>query len=358
MLRTLDKYIIKKILTAFVFITTLLMVVIAIIDYTEKSDEFVSLSFWFMFTNYTVYFIPYMANLISPLLIFITTVFVTSRMASHTEIVAMLSAGISYKRLMWPYFVASSIIGILIFILIGWYLPGFNKNRLEFENKYYKNKFYFGKRNYITQIRPGEYLFFESFNNDTKTGYGFTWEKHDSLGEKLLYKYKAAYVKWDSVKSKWRMEGLEYRSFVDSNEVYKQLPPKDTDLVITMADFESKYMDHEKLTIDQLEHRIATYKLRGELYDEYEIEKYARYSYPFAIIILTLMGFVVSSRKVRGGAGLQIALGFVLAFVYIFIVFLGRTFASAGDIPAMLSAWIPNIIFLFIGFILYLRVPK
>lgn len=358
MLKIIDKYIIKKMLVTFFFVTTLLMIVIAIIDYTEKSDEFVKLDLMFILKNYMVYFIPYMANLISPLLIFITTIFVTARLASHTEIIAMLSGGISYNRIMWPYFIASSFIGVLIFILIAWFLPGFNKQRLDFENKYYKNKFYFGKRNYITQIRPGEYLFFESYNNDTKTGFGFTWEKYDSTNKNLLYKYKAAYVKWDTVKNKWRLEGLEYRSFFNDKEVYKTLAPKDTDLVVTLSDFESKYMDHEKLTIEQLEDRIKTYKLRGELYDEYEIEKYERYSYPFAMVILTLMGFVVSSRKVRGGAGLQIALGFVLAFVYIFLVFMGRTFASSGGMPTMLSAWMPNLIFLFIGFILYWRVPK
>jgi lipopolysaccharide export system permease protein len=299
-----------------------------------------------------------MANLVSPLLVFITTVFVTARMASHTEIIAILSSGVSYRRLLWPYFIASSVIGICIFILIAWYLPGFNKKRLDFEIKYYKNRYTFGKRNYITQIKPGEYIYFESYNNDTKTGYGFTWEKHDSVGEKLLYKYKASYAKWDSTKSRWRLEGVEYRSFLHGKEEYKQLPAFDTNLVITQSDFESKYMEHEKLTINELDDKIAIYKLRGELFENYEIEKYERYAYPFAIVILTIIGVIVSSRKVRGGAGLQIALGFVLAFVYIFFVFMGRTIASSGAISPILSAWIPNIIFGLIGFGLYWRVPK
>ncbi|HTF81132.1 MAG TPA: LptF/LptG family permease [Cytophagales bacterium] len=358
MFKTIDKYIIKKILTSFVFITSLLIAVICIVDYTEKSDEFVNLDLGFIVMNYFVYFIPYMANLVSPLLVFITTVFVTARLASHTEIIAILSSGVSYKRMLWPYVVASSVIGALTFVLIAWYLPGFNKKRLDFEIKYYKNQYSFGKRNYITQVRPGEYLYIESYNNDNKTGYGFTWEKHDSLGEKLLYKYKASFIKWDTTKNKWRLEGVEYRSFMGDKEVYRQLPPFDTTLVLTSADFESKYMEHEKLTITELDDKIATYKLRGELFESYEIEKYERYAYPFAIVILTTIGVIVSSRKVRGGAGLQIALGFVLAFVYIFFVFMGRTIASSGGIPAMLSAWIPNIIFGIIGFALYWRVPK
>lgn len=358
MLKTIDRYIIKKILTAFVFITILLITVICVVDYTEKSDDFVKYSLGFLVSKYFLYFIPYMANLLSPLLIFITTVFVTARLASHTEIIAILSSGTSYKRMLLPYVIASAFIGVLTFILIAWFLPGFNKKRLDFEIKYHKNRFRFEKRNYITQIRPGEYIYIESYNNDTKTGYGFTLEKHDSLGEKLLYKYKAGYAKWDSTKSKWRLEGVEYRSFFNDKEEFKTLPAFDTNLVITANDFESKYMEHEKLTISELDEKIAVYKLRGEIFESYEIEKYERYAYPFAIVILTVIGVIVSSRKVRGGAGLQIALGFVLAFVYIFFVFMGRTIASSGGMPPVLSAWIPNIIFGFIGFGLYWRVPK
>lgn len=359
MLKILDRYIIGKLLSTFVFVVFVLLSIISVIDYTEKNEDFIkhNLSFSKIMTEYFFNFIPYMGNMLSPITIFIASVFVTARLASHTEIIAMLSGGVSFRRLLVPYFIGASLVAICIFGLIGWVVPKANKKRVAFENQYLKEQFYYNKRHIHMKIAPESYIYMESYNNVTRTGYQFTLEH--IVGEELKQKIKTGRISWNESKKSWRLDFYTTREFKDGQEYITHGQAMDTVLSITPKDFESNYLLYETFTLTELDHYIELLKSRGvENVEAYYVEKYERYAYPFAIIILTVMGAIVASRKTRGGAAYQIAFGFVLAFVYILFVILSRTLAGAGGLAPLLAAWLPNLTFCGVAFALYWKVPK
>lgn len=358
-LKILDRYILFKYLTTFVFVVLVLTSVIVVIDLTEKIEHFnkLTISNWQIFKDYYLNLIPYYINMLSPLIVFISAVFVTSRLASHTEIVAMVASGVSLRRLFFPYFIGSSIIAVLVFFLINWVIPDANKVRLHFENTYTKDKFYFSERNVHIKVAPQTYAYIESFDNQINRGYRFTLEKIEGL--KLVRKLESNAILWDSTKNTWTLQEYKLRTFDGENESLVYGKDLDTALNLNVSDFQSKYMFNEQLTLPELNDYLAELELRGS--DEIEtflIERYERFTYPFAIIILTIIGVIVSARKTREGSGLQIAFGFVLAFVYILFIILSRNVGKQGSIPPLLAAWLPNLLFCIIGAFMYARVPK
>jgi lipopolysaccharide export system permease protein len=359
MLKILDRYIIGKLLSTFLFVVLVLLSIISVIDYTEKNEDFIkhNLSFGKIMSEYFLNFIPYMGNMLSPITIFIASVFVTARLASHTEIVAMLSGGVSFRRLLVPYFIGASLVAICIFGLIGWVVPKANKKRVAFENQYLKEQFYYNKRHIHMKIAPESYIYMESYNNVTKTGYQFSLER--IVNDELKKKIKTGRISWNEKKKCWTLDFYTMREFKGGREFISYGQTLDTAINITPKDFESNYLLYETFTLTELDHYIALLQLRGvENVEAYYVEKYERFAYPFAIVILTLMGAIVASRKTRGGAAYQIAFGFVLAFIYIIFVILSRTMAGAGGISPMLAAWLPNITFSGVALFLYWRVPK
>ncbi len=358
-MKILDRYIFGKMLTTFFFIVIMIISIICVIDYVEKSDSFVKsgLSFGEIFTGYFIHFIPYMANMLSPLTVFITTVFVTSQLAARTEIIAILNAGVSYQRMMVPFLAAALFIGALVFMMINWVIPNANKHRMEFEVKYLKSKYYYDKRDIHFKESPEVYVYMESYNNTINVGYQFSMER--IVGEKLLEKLKANKISWNDSIQKWHVDNYTLHTFDGMKEVATTGPGMDTTLNFTPSDFENNYMRHETFTLEELNNYIDILKLRGaENVSTFYMEKYERFAYPFAILILTIMGVVVSSTKSREGAGVQIALGFVLAFVYLLCVILSRTITTKSGLPPLLGAWIPNLTFLIVALILYRRVRK
>jgi lipopolysaccharide export system permease protein len=358
-MKIIDWYILKRFLSSFFFVVVMLISVIVVIDITEKNEDFIKsgLSWWIITKDFYLNFIPYMANMISPLLIFIATVFVTARMASHTEIIAILSSGVSFRRLLYPFFVGSVLVAVITFALIGWIIPKANKKRIAFENTYLRQRFYFEGRDVHIKIAPNVYAYMESYNNTIKTGYQFTLET--IIGHELISKLKANKITWDPEKKKWNLENYTLRKFNRNKEILIHGASRDTVLDLHPEDFESKYELHTTLTMDELNKYIKLQKLRGaENLEIFLIEKYERYAYPFAVVILTIIGVIVSSRKSREGAGFQIAFGFMLAFVYIIFVIMSRNMVTAGGIGPMLAAWLPNMIFTGIGFLMYKTVPR
>ncbi|AYB31423.1 LptF/LptG family permease [Chryseolinea soli] len=378
-MKLLDKYILKTFLVTFFFVVLILLSVITVIDLTDKMDKFsaANLHAKSILYYYLVY-IPGIGSLLTPITIFIAAVYVCSRMAGHTEIIAMLSAGISFRRMLAPFLVGAAFVGVINFALTGWIIPNSTKERVAFELQYLKNKYYFDKRNIHIQVAPDVYLYMQSYNNSNQTGYHFTLEKfeHNRLVEKLT----ADRIEWDTTKRKWIMRDWVIRR-VDSlfhiptamevKQGYKPhsaLPDtakvfsgssRDTALVIQPKEFESDYLRSEGLTLNELDDYIDMLSKRGSTGVElYQVEKYTRYTSPFTILILVFMGVIVSSRKSRGGTGLQIALGFVLSFLFILFFTLFRTFAEAGSMPPQISVWIPNIIFFIITLVMYKYVPR
>ncbi len=365
-MKLLDKYILKMILSTFFFVVLMLEAIICIIDLTEKIDKFVAFKLNKMvILGYYMDFIPWIAGFLSPITIFIAVIYVTSRLASHTEIVAILGSGISFRRFLYPYFLAATFIAVMSFLLNGWVIPKSNHDRLRFEMQYFQNKYYFEKRNVHMQVAPNVYLFIQSYDVNSNTGYQFSLERFDK--DRLIEKFSADNIQWDTVKNKWTLR-IWKRKKVDSIfQIQKtgSIPlvergdSMDTTLVITPKDFENDNKMYGGMTIPELNEKIETLKFRGSTgVEAYETERHIRYSSPFYIYVLVFMGAIVSARKSRGGTGFQIALGFLMAFVFILFFTIASTFAQTGALSPWLAAWSPNIVFGIITLLMYKFVPR
>ena len=358
-MKLLDAYILKKFLTAFFFVVVLLVTVIVVIDITERLDDFITsgASFSTVITDYYLNFIPYIANMLSPITVFIATVFVTAKLAAHTEIVAILSSGVSFKRLLFPYFIGSLIIAIGTFFLIGWVIPKANKGRVDFENRYFESEYFYEGRNVHMKIAPETYIYLESYNSAMNIGYQFSLET--IRNNKMEYKLKTDKITWDSTQHLWHVDAYSERILLNGNEIYREGKGKNLKISLNPKDFGNTYMLQSTFTLPKLLDYIKELESKGaENINIYQVEKYERITYPFAIIILTMIGVVVSARKSRGGTGFQIAFGFILAAIYILMVIVSRNFANVGDISPLVASWIPNILFTLIGFQMYRNVPK
>lgn len=358
-MKLLDKYILKKFLTTFFFTVLLCVLVICVIDFTEKNDDFIKHNVGFKSILFDYYFnlIPFYVNMLSPITVFIATVFVTAKLAAHTEIVAILSSGISFKRLLVPYIAGAALIGGVIFGLIGWVIPNANKTRVAFEIKYIKNPFNYDARNIHIKIGPDTYVYMENYNNTANVGYKFSIEKMQ--GTELKSKLTSNVISWNPEKKKWRIDDYMLRTFNGEKETLSYGKAVDTTLNLLPKDFASTFRLAETFTIPELNRFIKEKQDRGADDTEiYLIEKYERFSYPFAIAVLTIIGVILSARKARGGVGFQIALGFALAFLFIIFVIMSRSLAQVGDLDPMLSAWVPIMVFAVIGALLYKTVPR
>lgn len=378
-MKILDKYILKTLLSTFFFVVLILLAVITVIDLTEKMDKFAKAGVTRgQIAGYYLDYISWIGSFITPITMFIATVYVCARMAGHTEVIAMLSSGVSFKRFLLPFLIGAAIIGGISFWLNGWIIPDSNKARLEFEVQFIKNKFYYDKRNIHIQVAPDIYLYLQSYNNNTNTGYHFSLERFRD--NRLIEKLTANRIEWDTTKQKWTLRdykirkidrifetssrpesipGFQNTQMVLSRDSLTEGASLDTALVIHPKEFESDYRKYDGMTLNELNEYIRTLKARGSTGVEmYEVEKYTRYSAPFTIMILVFMGVIVSSRKSRGGTGVQIAVGFLLSFIFILFFTLFRTFAEAGSTPPQISVWIPNIVFGVISLAMYKYVPR
>lgn len=378
-MKLLDKYILKSLLSTFFFVVLILLAVITVIDLTEKMDKFAKAGVTSgQIASYYVDYVSWIGSFITPITMFIATVYVCARMAGHTEVIAILSSGVSFRRFLLPFLAGAAFIGAISFVLNGWIIPDSNKSRLEFEVQYIKNKYYYDKRNIHIQVAPEIYLYLQSYNNNSHTGYHFSIERFRN--NRLVEKLTANRIEWDTTKQKWTLRDYKIRKIDRIFETASRpeaaagfAAPKralsrdslvsgeqlDTALVIHPKEFESDYRKYDGMTLHELDEYIDTLRARGSTgVESYEVEKYTRYSAPFTILILVFMGVIVSSRKSRGGTGLQIALGFILSFIFILFFTLFRTFAEAGSTPPELSVWIPNIIFAIISLGMYKYVPR
>jgi lipopolysaccharide export system permease protein len=366
-MKLLDIYIVKKVLATFFFVLLIFIAIIVVIDLTERVDKFSQHQLsTVVILGYYADFIPWIAGLLSPILVFIAVVYVTGRLAAHTEIIAMLAAGISFKRLLFPYFISSLIVASISFVLNGWVIPHSNRERLEFELQYFKSRYYFDSHNLHMQIEPNVYLFIQNYNNQSNVGYQFTLEKFDS--NRLVDKLTAENIVWDSTKNIWTLRYWK-RLAVDSmftirtatggKALRSEGTNLDTALSISPKDFASEDGAYDGMTINELSEHIAKLKFRGATgVETYEVERHIRFASPMTIFILVFIGVLVSARKSRGGTGYQIVLGFILAFVFLIFFLLSRTFAEAGSLPPLIAAWIPNIIFAGIGLLMYRFIPR
>lgn len=353
-MKLLDWYIIRKFLGTFVFSIILIISITVVFDISEKIDDFIDKQapLGAIVFDYYLNFIPYFVNLFSPLFVFISVIFFTSRMASQTEIVAMLGSGVSFRRLLLPYMLSALVIGSFSFYLNNYVIPPATKKRLVFEDRYLRNPYIYKYRNIHRQIGEGNFIYFESFNNSDNIGFQFSHEKFKE--GKLNYKLMADRIAWDSTKSKWRLENYFIRTIDGINETVLRGIKFDTTYSFSPEEFKRRDNNIEIMTTPQLKEFIIGEKARGVENTAFmEVERYRRTSFPFATFILTIIGVSLSSRKVRGGIGLQIGIGVLLSFSFIMFMQISTTFAIKSNFSPLVSVWIPNIIFGVIAFYVY-----
>lgn len=360
MTRIIDRYILKKFLSTFIFVVLILVSIVLIITYSERNESFIKNDVpGRLILEYFAAYAPYIANLITPITVFIATVFVTSKMASHTEIIAILSGGVSYPRLLRPFLIGAVIIGIVSFILTGWVIPEANKYRVAFEKMYFDKEYNFSGRDIHFKVSPTQYVYLSNYNSRNDVGFRFTLE--EIKDREMKWKLSAKKITWDTVNLGWQLNEWHYREFLEQGEKYKFEHLKDTLLQINMTpdDFGNLKSLEQTLTLNELSEYIEELKMRGaDNIPIYQIEKYVRYMSPFTALILTFIGVILSSRKTRGGVGFQIAMGFLLAFIYIILYIAAKSNAENGSLNPILAIWFPNIVFTFIGIVLYRLVPK
>jgi lipopolysaccharide export system permease protein len=358
-LMTIDRYIIRKFLGTFFFSIILLVFIIIVFDISEHVDDFLKhdAPLKAIIFNYYLNFVPHFVNLFSYLFVFIAVIFFTSRMASDTEIVAILSSGISFRRMLYPYMVAAFLLALMSFLLGNFVIPYTNRGKLDFENRYIRDARTFNDMNIHKQVSPGVFLYLENFNTQTKKGWKFSLEKFKE--RELIYKLSAEEATWDSIRSKWVLKHYFSRSLGAMKESLRKGERLDTVVGLKPADFMEDIEEVSIMNFFTLRKHIQMKKLRGDPdLIKYEVKEYERVAYPFATIILTLIGVAVSSRKVRGGIGFTLGLGLALTFSYILFMQVFTVLATFGNFPALLAVWFPNLLFGIIALILLRIAPK
>lgn len=358
-MKKLDIYIIKKFLGTFFYALLLIICIVIIFDISEKIDDFLEreVPLKIIVFDYYFNFIPYFANLFSALFTFISVIFFTSKLTSNSEVIAILSSGISYKRFLFPYFISSFILAIFSFVLINWIIPPANKKRLEFEEQWYRVKYWNKDRNIHRQIEPGIFIYMESYNNSYDIGYKFSIEKFE--GGQLISKIISDYIQWDTVKNKWNITNYQQRDFVNGHEEISTGRKIDTTINMYPEDFSRRTNIVEAMNYQQLNDFIQQeIEIGSDNVIMWEIEKHKRWAYPFSTFILTLIGVCLSSRKTRGGIGLNIGLGILLAFSYIMFMQVSTVLATNASMNPILAVWIPNILYAIIGVYLYSKASR
>ena len=363
-MKKLDWYILKKFLTVFFFSIFLFAVIAVVIDVSEKTDDFVrsGLTANEIIFHYYIGFIPHIIALLFPLFVFIAVIFFTSKMAVQTEIVAILASGTSYNRWLRPYWIGGILLGLLLWFSNQWVIPKANNIRGSFEAAYIDaNSTY----NALLQSSSDVYFRMDSFtyagiyNYDTATNWGNSFFAYKVQNNKIVYNIRCDNIKWDTAKKDWELWQVVERKVFDNREevtvsssMHKNYPFKPSDLA------KDKYTK-DKLTTPQLIRQIKIEEIRGsEGLNELKIERYRRDATPITVLLLTLIGGIIAGRKVRGGSGSHLALGFTIAALFIITDRFSTIFSTKGNLPPLLAAWIPNMIFIWVVYYLYKKAPK
>jgi len=359
-LKILDYYVIRKFLGSFFLSIILILSIVVVFDLSEKIDDFLESGAQLkaILLDYYLNFIPYFAVLFSSLFAFIAVIYFTSRMAYNTEIIAILNSGMSFRRLLLPYMISAIFIALLSFFLSDRVIPRANKVKLDFEEQYVKKRpVRFKTKDFHRQIEPGVYVYLQSYSNVSKVGYQFTIEKFED-GE-LVSKMFADQIRWDTTINKWQARRYYIRTIDGLNETLEEGKSIDTTLSIHPDDFRMRLTIVETMRLKELDEFIKKQLMQGETnVISYQIERHNRIAFPFTTLILTLIGVAVSSRKLRGGIGLQIAIGVVISFTYILFIQFSKQFAIGGLLPVMAAVWLPNIFFMIIALFLMRLAPR
>ena len=364
-MKKIDLYILKKYLQTFFFCLLLMTVIVVVVDISEKTDDFVKsgLSAWRIIVDYYFGFIPRIDAMLFPLFVFISVIFFTSKMAGRSEVVAILSSGVSYRRYLRPFIIGGLILSVLLWMGYQYLVPEANRKWADFEKKYidvnfgpnannttYKQNIYFkddaqtyiGIKGYDTVTRTGNTLFICRFE-----------------GDKLVYNMRAVGFNWDTASKKWKLRYVVERNLKAISEQVQFHETKLMNYHFTPIDLRKDDYLKDQMTTPELNRFIQAEKRRGsEMLNTLLVERYNRDAIPVSVLVLTIIGAVLASRKVRGGSGFHLAIGVIISVLYILFSRFSIVFASKGNFTPWLAAWTPNILFGALAFYLYQRAPK
>ena len=358
----IDRYIMWQFLSTYIFLIAIIITIAVIFDYNEKIDKISSshASWNKIIFDYYANFIPYFSNLFSPLFVFIAVIFFTTKLAGNSEIIAMKSTGMSFKRLLRPYMISATLIAATTFFLGAYIIPRGNIARVNFENHYIKKKDVTSIDNIQMQVDTGVFAYITHFDNQTKSGYGFSLDKIS--GKKLVSRLTAQTIEYDTLADKrysWTLRMYEKRTLRGMREKVERGDKLDSIIMMEPRDFFFVRNQQETMTLPELSEFIDKQKLRGAAgISTFEVEYHKRFAMPFAAFILTLIGVSLSTEKRKNGMGTSISVGLALSFGYILFQTVSATFAINANMSPMLSVWMPNIIFAIIAFVLYKRTPQ
>lgn len=359
----LDRYIIYKFLSTYIFLITIIVVIAVVFDFNERIDKLTQshAPVQKIIFDYYVNFVPNFVNLFTPLFVFIAVIFFTSKLADNSEIIAMKSTGMSFRRLLRPYMISAALIAASSFLLGAFVIPQSNVARVNFENRYIKKKTdVTSVDNVQMQVDTGVVAYITHFDNVSKSGYGFSLDKF--VDKKLVSHLTAQSIQYDTLSDRrfsWTLRHYKIRTLKGMREKLESGEKLDTIIVMEPRDFFYVRGQQETMTIPELKEFIDRQRLRGAAgISTFEVEYHKRFATPFAAFILTLIGVSLSCEKRKGGMGASIGVGIALSFTYILFQTVSSTFALNAGWPAMFAVWLPNLVFAVVAFVLYKRTPQ
>lgn len=359
MLKKIDWYIIKRFLGSFGFTIALLVAIAISIDLSEKIDNFIKhqLTAREVIFGFYINFVPYIIALLGSYFIFITVIFFTSQLAEKSEIIAMFNSGMSFYRLMVPYIVSASLLAGFLWFSNNYMVPWANKRRLAFENKYIAFTGYTSSRNLHRKLDENTYVYFEFYDAAEKYGSKVSVEK--IVKNKVVYKIFSEMATYDSAKSEWTFKNYIERDFTNTQNNLSKGNSKKMVLDLNPLEFVKRWTYVEELSSPELRDKIAELKLQGaENTTNFELELYRRTASAFGVIILSIIGLTIASKKIRGGLGLHLVIGITLCSIFEIIQKFSVTFATNANLPAVVAIWVPNILFAIVAFVLVSRYEK
>ena len=360
--KKLDWYIIRKFIGTYIYSILLIISISIVFDVNENLAKFAQYHapLKAIVFDYYANFVPYFANLFSPLFVFIAVIFFTSKLAGNSEIIAMLASGISFKRLLRPYMLSCVLISALSFYLSAFVIPHGNVIRQNFETMYKNKKKNTAADNVMLQVDKGVVAYIQHYDNEHKHGYGFSLDKFQN--KNLVWHTTAMDIQYDTIsdsKYHWTLIGWKTRKLQGLREQITQGAKKDTVLMMEPTDLVYSKGQQETFTLPQLQEYISKQQVRGSgNVVQYQVEYHKRIAASFASFILTIIGVSLSSKKRKGGMGLYLGIGLALSFLYIMLQTVSSTFAIQANFPPMLAAWVPNIIFAVVAWFCYRHAPS
>ncbi len=360
--KILDRYILGKFIGTYVAAIAFLTVVIVIFDMAEKMDDFIEYraSFFNIIFGYYLNFVPFLVNQFSGLFTFISVIFFTSKMAFNTEIIAILSNGVSFNRLLWPYFISALLIACTSMALSFYIIPRASERQFAFESQYTRkgrNAQFQYDRDIYRQVAPGTFAYVRGFSKELNEAQYFVIETYEN--NRIVASLTAARATYNETTGRWTSNKYIERRFIDGCEEFLQKQNLDTAINLTITELGKTSNLVKTLNINELNQFIKQQKDKGsDMVSAFQIEFYSRIAYPLSAFILTLIGLSLSSRKVRGGIGMQIGVGVGLCFTYIMMMKIAEEFAKSNTMPSWLAVWLPNIIFGVIAVYLYRKARR